>query len=149
MAKYIVFRLHEEYFGIDVLSVQEIILPSETRVTVIPKSPSHLVGVINLRGMIVPLINLRLLLGLSEENTSMLSRVVLCKIKEGVIIGVIVDELMSVKEITDEMIDDMRSETTIIDPRHIIGVHKQESGLIVLVDIRKILFQSEAVAAGD
>ncbi len=139
MPKYINFYISNELFGIDVLVVQEIIFLSEFRITIIPNAPKFLKGIINLRGLIVPLIDLRAKLNLSMSEDSDESRIIICKLDETKKIGVQVDSLSTVMEIPADSIDPMRSETTIIDPKHILGVYKGLDSLVVLIDIKNLI----------
>jgi len=146
MPKYINFHISNELFGIDVLVVQEIILLSEFRVTIIPNAPKFLKGIINLRGLIVPLIDLRAKLNLPVSEDSDESRIIICKLDKTRKVGVQVDSLSTVMEIPADSVDPMRSETTIIDPKHIMGVYKGLDSLVVLVDIINLIQEPQEPA---
>ncbi len=142
MSKYIRFSLEDELFGIDILTVQEIVLPGEFRVTRVPNAPEFLVGVINLRGMIVPLVDLSVKLGFARTSIGENSRTIICKLDETRVIGVLIDSLANVIEIPKGKIEPVRSETTIIELRHIHGVFKETGALVVLVDIKSFIFDT-------
>jgi purine-binding chemotaxis protein CheW len=140
VAKYIEFGLGEERFGIDVLTVQEILLPGELGVTPIPNAPPSLLGVINLRGKIIPCVDLRTRIGLPSRPFDDKTRVVMLKVDTTRIVGVVVDYLTEVREIPSERIEAMRSETDTISDEYIIGVFKEEGRLLVVVDVIGVLY---------
>lgn len=143
MAKYITFRLDDERFGVDVLNVQEIILPGEMRAAPFPNAPSFVIGVINLRGMIVPLIDLRQKLGLDRRQTDDLSRIIIIKTPGKNMAGALVDELSDVADIPVDQIEPMRSETTVAPIQHIRGVYREARSLVVLVSVVDIIFDQK------
>jgi len=136
MSKYIKFLLDQEHFGVDILVVQEIILPGEFKATHIPNAPPYLRGVINLRGTIVALIDLRTKFEMPAVEETERSRIIICKIGGEKMIGVLVDALLNVVDIAAEKIEQVRSESTIIDSRHIKGIYKEQDALVVIIDIK-------------
>ncbi len=144
MSKYIKFLLDQEYFSVDILVVQEIILPGEFKATHIPNAPPHLRGVINLRGTIVALIDLRAKFGMPAVEATERSRIIICKIGGEKMIGVLVDALLNVVDIAAEKIERIRSESTIIDSRHIKGIYKEQDALVVIIDIKSAVLDDVA-----
>lgn len=147
MSKHIKFILDKEYFGVDILVVQEIILPGEFIATRIPNAPLHLRGVINLRGTIVALIDLRAKFQLSPVKETELSRIIICKIGGERMIGVLVDALSNVVDIPAGKIEQIRSESAIIDSRHIKGIYKEEDALVVIIDMKSAVLDNGADGA--
>lgn len=147
MSKHIKFLLDKEYFGVDILVVQEIILPGEFKATRIPNAPPHLKGVINLRGAIVALIDLRVRFQLPPVEETERSRIIICKIGGEKMIGVLVDALSNVVDIPPGKIEQIRSESTIIDSRHIKGIYKEEDTLVVILDMKSAVLENVADGA--
>ncbi|VAX25219.1 Positive regulator of CheA protein activity (CheW) [hydrothermal vent metagenome] len=144
MSKYIKFLLDQEHFSVDILVVQEIILPGEFKTTHIPNAPPYLRGVINLRGTIVALIDLRAKFEMSAVEETERSRIIICKIGGEKMIGVLVDALLNVVDIAAEKIERIRSESTIIDSRHIKGIYKEQDALVVIIDIKSAVLDDVA-----
>lgn len=134
------FKIGEEEFGVDILSVQEINRMSQ--ITKVPNTPDFIEGVINLRGRIIPVIDLRVKLGMTRKEHGKNTRIVVVELK-GQTIGFIVDEVSEVlrisKDITEappEMVGGVRSD-------YITSIGKLEDRLLILLDLEKILSASE------
>lgn len=134
------FKIGEEEFGVDILSVQEINRMSQ--ITKVPNTPDFIEGVINLRGRIIPVIDLRVKLGMTRKEHGKNTRIVVVELK-GQTIGFIVDEVSEVlrisKDITEappEMVGGIRSD-------YITSIGKLEDRLLILLDLEKILSASE------
>jgi purine-binding chemotaxis protein CheW len=139
MAKYIqlvVFRLGKELYGVNIASVQEIVRVPE--MTEVPDAPVFLEGVINLRGRIVPVVDLRKRLNLPTAGKTKASRVLVTE-SEGKAVGLLVDAASEVLKISIEAIDEPPEMISAIGVEYIIGVAKLEDRLIIILDLRKIL----------
>lgn len=147
MPKHIKFLLDKEYFGVDILVVQEIILPGEFKATHIPNAPLHLRGVINLRGTIVALIDLRARFQLPPVKETERSRIIILKIDGERMLGVLVDALSNVVDIPAGKIEQIRSESAIIDSRHIKGIYREQDALVLIIDIQSAVLDSGANGA--
>ncbi len=139
--KYLTFSLSHERYGLKITSVQEIIgIPNVTRV---PKCPDYLKGVINLRGKIVPLIDLRLKFGMSAalyDEKTCIAVVNIRKEDQNVLVGVIVDTVLEVINFNQEDIQPAPNYAETIDASSIIGMARKSSGdLNILLDIEKAL----------
>ncbi|MFI5182855.1 MAG: chemotaxis protein CheW [Vicinamibacteria bacterium] len=132
----VTFFLAREEYGIDVRLVQEIIRVAE--ITPVPRAPAAIKGVINLRGRIIPVIDLKRRLGLGEVEASRLARVVVVKLKDR-LVGLLVDGASQVLKIPLSTIEAAPEEVVEIDANYIRGVAKLEKRLIILVDLVKIL----------
>lgn len=130
------FLLDREEYGVDVRLVQEIIRVGE--ITAVPRSPASIKGVINLRGRIVPVMDLKSKLGLGAVAPSRLSRIVVVKVKER-LIGLLVDGASQVLKVPVSTIEPAPEEVVEIDVDYIRGVAKLKDRLIILVDLLKIL----------
>ena len=132
----VTFFLAKEEYGVDVRLVQEIIRVAE--ITPVPRAPAAIKGVINLRGRIIPVIDLKRRLGLGEVEASRLARVVVVKVKDR-LIGLLVDGASQVLKVPLSTIEPAPEEVVEIDANYIRGVAKLESRLIILVDLVKVL----------
>ncbi len=130
------FFLDREEYGVDVKLVQEIIRVAQ--VTPVPRAPEFIRGVINLRGRIIPVIDLKRKLGLGEFNEARASRVVVVKVRDR-LIGLLVDGASQVLKVPVSVIEAAPEEVVEIDANFIRGVAKLESRLIILIDLIRVL----------
>ena len=131
-----VFLSGEEY-GIDVRLVQEIIRVGE--ITQVPRAPGFIKGVINLRGRIIPVIDLKRKLGLGEvSEAARQSRIVVVKVRDR-LVGLLVDGASQVLKVPVASIEAAPEEVVEIDANYLRGVAKLENRLIILMDLTKVL----------
>ncbi|WP_353892074.1 chemotaxis protein CheW [Proteinivorax hydrogeniformans] len=140
--KFVIFQLGEESYGIDILNVQGIERMLE--ITRVPKTSDFVEGVCNLRGSIVPVIDLRKRFGLDEKEKTDNTRIIVVSIEE-VEVGLIVDAANDVISIDSDSIEPAPSVIGSIDNRFINGVGKLENKLIILLDLQEILKKEEIV----
>ena len=134
----VTFFLAGEEYGVDVRLVQEIIRTSE--ITQVPRAPAFVKGVINLRGRIVPVVDLKRRLGLGEvDEGGRESRIVVANLKDR-LVGLLVDGASQVLKVPVTTIEAAPEEVVAIDADYIRGVAKLEKRLIILMDLRKVLF---------
>ena len=135
------FSLDNEEYGVDVLKVREIIrMPSITRV---PNTPHYVEGVINLRGKVIPIINMRRRFGLIEIEYDKQTRIMVMDV-EGELMGFIVDAVSEVIRISSSEIQPSPAVVTSgIDQECIAGVINQAERLLVLLDLQKMFSQDE------
>lgn len=135
------FSLDNEEYGVDVLKVREIIrMPSITRV---PNTPQYVEGVINLRGKVIPIINMRRRFGLLELEYDKQTRIMVMDV-EGELMGFIVDAVSEVIRISSSEIQPSPAIVTSgIDQECIAGVINQAERLLVLLDLQKMFSQDE------
>src|SRR5258706_5833368 len=130
------FFLGREEYGVDVRLVQEIIRVTE--ITQVPRAPDFIKGVINLRGRIIPVVDLKRKLRLGEVEVARQSRIVVVKIKER-LIGLLVDGASQVLKVPVSTIEAAPDEVTEIDATAIRGAAKLTGRLIILMDLTKTL----------
>jgi purine-binding chemotaxis protein CheW len=130
------FLLDREEYGVDVKLVQEIIRVSE--ITQVPRAPEFIRGVINLRGRIIPVIDLKRKLGLGENLPGRAARIVVVKVRER-LIGLLVDAASQVLRVPLSSIEAAPEEVVEIDLNFIRGVAKLQGRLIILIDLPKVL----------
>jgi len=144
--KYLTFKVSDEEYGIEILKVQEIIhLQSITRV---PKAPDCVRGVINLRGKVIPVVQLRKKFGLDEIEDTERTCIIVVQIAKGAqrtTMGIIIDEVKEVLDIKEENIEETPSFGSDIDTQFILGIGKIGERLKILLDIDKVLTATEIV----
>ncbi len=134
--QFVTFTLDKEVFGIDVRQAREIIKVKEP--TRIPQAPPYIKGIINLRGQITPIVDLRTILGLDARGLEDENRVIITEIN-GETVGILVDAVLGVQRISMKDIDPLPELTKGGDSNSIIGIAKRENSLMILIDIEKLL----------
>ncbi len=145
--KYLTCKLDEETYGLEILKVQEIIGMQE--ITKVPRTPDYVKGVINLRGKVIPIVDLRLKFGMEEIETTRKTCIIVVQASRGennVIMGVVVDEVSEVLNISAEEIEPSPSFGTQIDTTFILGMAKTKEEVKILLDIDKVLSDGEIQA---
>lgn len=135
--QYIVIRLGHEQYGIDIQYIDNIVRMQH--ITRVPKLASYLRGVINQRGNVIPIMSLKLKMGLDADEESKASRIIVVKLEQYGTIGVIVDEVKEV--VTLDMTEQVEKVAYDKDEKknYIIGVGKYEGGLISLLDLNAVV----------
>lgn len=138
--QYLTFQLGNEFYGVNILKVQEI--KGYTDVTRIPNTPDYMKGVLNLRGTIVPIINLRMKFGMDQIEFTSFTVIVVVVVNERVM-GMIVD---SVSDVLTMGADDMKPAPelgTSVDTSFIDGIATMADQLVTLLDIDRVLTEKE------
>lgn len=130
------FRLGAEEYGIDILTVQE--LRSYEGATEVANAPSYLKGLFSLRGIIVPIIDMRIKFGLGQPVYDDFTVVMILNIGSQVI-GLVVDSVSDVLRLSPEQIKPAPSVGTIINPHYLMGLGTLENRLIILLDIAGLM----------
>ena len=137
--KYLTFKLAEEEYGLEILKVREI--NGLMDITAVPQMPIYMKGVINLRGKVIPVVDLRLKFGLDEiEHTEQTCFIVVDVGKE---IGIIVDTVSEVLDMKAEDIEPPPALGSSVDTSFILGMGKVGDAVKILLDITKILTSDE------
>lgn len=131
----VTFILGEEY-GVPIHQVQEIIRVSS--ITPVPNSPSYMEGVINLRGRVVAVLNLRKRLKLAAKDVSKTSRIIVAEVGDKVL-GLLVDAVSQVIKMAPECVEPTPEEVLEVDTDFITGVGKLKNRLIILLDLERLL----------
>ncbi|NCO66341.1 MAG: chemotaxis protein CheW [Candidatus Aquicultor secundus] len=131
----VVFEVGNEAFGIDISSVQEIIRFQQ--ITDVPRAPMHVKGVINLRGKVIPIIDLRDKFGLAQTEETKSSRIVVVDVL-GSTVGMIVDAVSEVLRIGTDQIE---SPSSIIESyeKYLRGIGRLDERLILLLDLERLI----------
>jgi purine-binding chemotaxis protein CheW len=134
------FKLGEEDFGIDIFKVREINKMME--ITKVPNAPSYVEGVVNLRGKVTPIIDLRKRLGLPEREDQSESNIVEVDIEDKAV-GLIVDSVEEVLRIPSNITEEPPELATGINSEFITSVAKLEDRLLILLDLERLLSDKE------
>ena len=145
--KYLTFSLAGEEYGIGILKIKEII--GMMPITTVPRTPEFVKGVINLRGKVIPVIDLRLRFGMEKIDYTERTCIIVVELKNrgiDILIGVVVDSVSEVLNIKAEDIEDTPTFGISLDTAYILGMAKMEGGVKILLDI-DMVFSSEEMAA--
>jgi purine-binding chemotaxis protein CheW len=145
--KYLTFTLGGEEYGIGILKIKEII--GMMHVTTMPQTPDFVKGVINLRGKVIPVMDLRLRFGMDAMDYTERTCIIVVEIEgsSGTIqIGIVVDSVSEVLNIKGEDIEDTPAFGTRLNTDYILGMAKMEGGVKILLDIDKVLTSEELVS---
>ena len=136
----VVFDLSTEAYGVDIGAVREIIRLQD--ITKVPRTPEFVEGVINLRGKVIPVVDLRKRFGLPAEEESKENRIVVVDIGAQDI-GVIDDAVTEVLRIATESVEPPASVIITADSEYLLGIAKLDSRLIILLDLEQVLTEAE------
>ena len=138
--EYLTFVLGEEEYGLEILKVQEI--RGYDAVTQIANTPEFIKGVVNLRGKIVPIVDLRIKFHLGKVQYDEFTVVIILNLN-GRVVGIVVDGVSDVMALRDEQIRDVPSLVTSIDTKYIVGLATVEAQMLILVDIEQLMSSQE------
>ncbi len=139
----VVFDLNEEAYGVDIESVREIIRLQE--ITRVPRTPDFVEGVINLRGKVIPVVELRKRFGLPVQDRNSDNRIVNVDIG-GQEIGMVVDAVTEVLRISSDSVEPPSSVITTADSGYLKGIAKLDDRLIIMLDLDQVLSTEEQSA---
>lgn len=142
----VTFTLGSEEYAVNILKVQEINRMSE--IAKVPNAPPFVEGVINLRGKVIPVVNLRQRFGLSGKGADDKSRIVIMDI-QGITIGVMVDAVSEVLRIPANTVEEAPPMATEIGTEFIQGIAKLDERLIILIDMDRLIEKSEGAVMLD
>ena len=134
--EYLTFTLGKEEYGMDILKVQEI--RGYDAVTAIANTPAFIKGVINLRGIIVPIVDLRIKFNLSKVEYDQFTVVIILNLSKRVV-GVVVDSVSDVLTLAADQIKAAPSLSTSLDTKYIMGLGTVEQRMLILVDIERLM----------
>ena len=138
--EYLTFTLGSEEYGMDILKVQEI--RGYDAVTKIANSPEFIKGVINLRGVIVPIVDLRIKFRLGEPTYDQFTVVIILNIGKRVM-GIVVDGVSDVIQLNSDTLRPAPEFGSILDTRYILGLGTVDDRMIIVVDIEKLMSSQE------
>jgi purine-binding chemotaxis protein CheW len=135
-SEYLTFRLGAEEYAIDILKVQEI--RNYETATAIANAPAHVKGVVNLRGVIVPIVDLRVLLGLAQAEYTPFTVVIVLNLNRRTV-GVVVDAVSDVIELAADQVRPTPDFSGAVDTRYVLGLGTVEGRMLILADIERLL----------
>jgi purine-binding chemotaxis protein CheW len=136
LSEFLAFKLGNEEYGIDILRVQEI--RSFERPTRMANAPEHILGVVNLRGVIVPIVDMRIKFKLSEVNYDSFTVVIILNIGSRVV-GMVVDGVSDVITLTQEQLRPVPELSSVIGSDHLLAIGSLENRMLILIDIEKLM----------
>jgi purine-binding chemotaxis protein CheW len=142
--KYLTFSMADEEYGIGILKIKEII--GMMVITTVPQTPEFVKGVINLRGKVIPVIDLRLRFGMEAIDYTDRTCIVVVEVAGSagtVQIGIVVDSVSEVLNIKGDEIEDTPTFGTKLNTDYILGMAKMEGGVKILLDIDRVLSTEE------
>ncbi len=142
----VTFRIGDEEFGVDILKVQEIIRIIE--IAKVPRAPEFVVGVINLRGKVIPILDLRLRFSLKPKKHDVSTRIIVIEMS-GLIVGFVVDSVSEVLRIQASTVEPPPSVVAGLDSDYISGVGKLQDRLLILLDLDKLLSSEDLEQLAD
>ena len=138
----------EEEYGVVILKVKEII--GMMTVTMVPQTPAYVKGIINLRGKVIPVVDLRLKFGMEEADYTDRTCIIVVEIKTNranVLTGIVVDAVSEVLNIKASDIEDTPAFGSAVNTDYILGMAKAENGVKILLDIDKVIGAQEIADA--
>lgn len=141
----VTFSTGDEEFGVDILRVQEII--RTMAITKVPKAPEFVEGVINLRGKVIPIIDLRRRFGLQPKEHDKHTRIIVIEINT-MIVGFVVDSVSEVLRIPASTVEPPPPVVAGLESEYISGVGKLEDRLLILLDLDRLLSRADIEALG-
>jgi purine-binding chemotaxis protein CheW len=148
--QYLTFQLGEEVFGLDVSHVREIL--EFTTVTKVPKTPDYMRGVINLRGSVVPVLDMRLKFGLTRTEKTIDTCIIVAEVlfqDEPTVIGTLVDSVQEVSELASEEIEPAPKIGSQLNTEFIKGMGKKDDHFIIILNIDEIFSSDDLAVASD
>jgi purine-binding chemotaxis protein CheW len=146
--KFLTFQLGGETYGLEILKVQEIM--GLITITRVPKTPHFIRGVINLRGKVIPVVDLRRKFGLSHKDDTERTCIIVVQVSRGgmqVTMGAIVDEVSEVLDIKDDQIERPPEFGSHVDTAFILGIGKVGQKVVMLLDVDRVLTADEVDSA--
>ncbi|NKI93171.1 chemotaxis protein CheW [Rhizobacter sp. SG703] len=138
--EFLTFRLGAEEYGIDILKVQEI--RSYEAPTRIANAPAFIKGVVNLRGVIVPIVDLRLKLGCDSNDYNSFTVVIVLNVR-GRVVGAVVDSVSDVLELSRDSIKPAPEMASAVDTSFITGISSVNDRMLILMDIEELMASAE------
>lgn len=147
-SQYLTFKLEEEIFALDIAKVREVL--DFTRITKVPQTPDFMLGIINLRGAVVPVIDMRLKFGLTQAATTVNSCFIIVEIEldsEATVLGALVDSVQEVMELDPDQIEPPPRIGTRLNTKFIKGMGKRDDQFVIILDIDKVFSTDELALA--
>lgn len=141
------FRLAEEVYGVDIMSVREVL--DFSSVTKVPHTPDFMVGVINLRGNVVPVVDLKKKFRIGNTEKSVNTCIIIVEVEiegESTVLGALADSVQEVVEFEDSLIEDAPKIGTQLNTAFIAGMAKKDSGFVIILNVNAVFSMTEITA---
>jgi len=138
------FKLEEEIYGVDIMSVREVL--DYTSVTKVPQTPDFMVGVINLRGNVVPVIDLKRKFGLGKTTKTVNTCVIIVEVDiddESTVLGALADSVQEVVDFEGKVIEDAPKIGTQLNTAFIDGMAKKDDGFVIILNVNSVFTNVE------
>ncbi len=142
--QYLTFKMEEEIFALDVGKVREIL--DYTNITKVPQTPDYMKGVINLRGSVVPVVDMRLKFNMPEQERTVDTCIIVVEItieEEQTILGALVDSVQEVFELEPSQVEPAPRIGTKLNTEFILGMGKRDEQFVIILDIDKVFSAEE------
>ncbi len=143
ITQFIVVKFGEEQYGIDIRYIDNIVRMQ--RITRVPKVANYIRGVINLRGEVIPVMSVRLKMGLENDVETKASRIIILRLEQHGNIGILVDEVKEVVNLEDSQIEKTAGGSKDDKPSFIYGIGKYEGGLISLLNLNSVALDKDTL----
>ncbi len=140
LLQWVTFRMDDQTYGVNVMQVQEVLRMTE--VAPVPGAPDYVLGIINLRGNVVTIIDTRQCFGLPSKEPDDATRIVIIE-SDRLVLGILVDSVAEVVNIRDSQIETAPNVGNDGGAKYIRGVYSRDRELLILVDLNKLLSASE------
>ncbi|HIJ76216.1 MAG TPA: chemotaxis protein CheW [Deltaproteobacteria bacterium] len=148
--QYLTFKLAGEVFALDISKVREVM--DFTKVTKVPQTPDFMLGVINLRGSVVPVVDMRLKFGMTMTEKSVNTCIIIVEIEldgETTVLGALADSVQEVMDLDPDQIEPAPRIGTRLNTKFIKGMGKRDKQFIIILDIDKVFSLDELAMARD
>lgn len=148
--QYLTFKLKDEVFALDISKVREVM--DFTTVTKVPQTPDFMLGVINLRGSVVPVVDMRLKFGMTRTEKSVNTCIIIVEIEldgETTVLGALADSVQEVMDLDPDQIEPPPRIGTRLKTKFIKGMGKRDNQFIIILDIDKVFTAEELAIAED
>lgn len=145
LLQWVTFKLESEVYGVNVMQVQEVLRMTE--IAPVPGAPHYVLGIINLRGNVVTVMDTRKRFGLNQKETDDATRIIILEVHDQVI-GILVDSVAEVVYLRASEIETAPNVGNDESSKYIQGVYSREGELLILVDLNKLLSEDEWAEIG-
>ena len=148
-SQYLTFKLEDEVFALDISKVREVL--DFTTVTKVPQTPEFMLGVINLRGSVVPVVDMRLKFGLSRTEKTVNTCIIIVEVGidgETTVLGALADSVQEVMDLEPDQIEPPPQIGTRLKTRFIKGMGRRDNHFIIILDIDRV-FSADELAVAD
>src|SRR5271169_4615596 len=143
-SQYLTFKLEDEVFALDIGKVREVL--DFTLIAKVPLTPDFMLGVINLRGTVVPVVDMRLKFGMTRTETTVNTCIIIVEIEidgENTVLGALVDSVQEVMDLDPDQIEPAPRIGTRLNTKFIKGMGKRDNHFIIILDIDKVFSVDE------